>query len=302
MRWDAKKRGKILGPWWRRWGFWSWLDVLLPAREVLFFPICQLLIELHAEALVRLYGNHAYSEVSHRTSAISPYAEGASHTESKLAEWISAEEWMSAVDITVARKIGRPIYDVVWRNRREYRYVKLPRPFSYHVFISYTTREAEIAEITPTINQFCNSLRRAGFEVAPVFFDRLTIGSEPRNETELETILGAGIRKSCCMIAFVSPGYLESAWCIYEWRRMNSYILPIVWKTIDWKVSGQTIGLHRRHRSLRGIYPTFLHPHEIRLRAREDRYEALETYEHVMGWERAVLEACSFISNSCCAR
>jgi hypothetical protein len=128
-----------------------------------------------------------------------------------------------------------------------------PDHFRYHFFISYTTREDEIQEVLPTIDTICLELRQLGFSfLSPVFFDRLVLDNRKRSNRQIETELTEALRSSICMLAFVSPGYVSSEWCNFEWRIMNkesnmigySLIYPIVWKAIRATYSEDIPGLY----------------------------------------------------------
>jgi hypothetical protein len=181
-----------------------------------------------------------------------------------------------------------------------------PPPYlTYHFFVSYTTREAEVKEILPTIDEFVEELKAAGLRAAPVFFDRFSMGRWDGSNEALALTLRDAICESICMIAFVSPGYVESEWCQLEWQEMarlsglRVHTLPIVWKEIDWQSAEASMNLLRLPEGLRVVYPRFMHmffPPKIELMAAEHSgYFPIETYDDRVGWERAVREAYSFI-------
>lgn len=180
-----------------------------------------------------------------------------------------------------------------------------PDPFEYHFFVSYTTREDEVKEILPTIDEFVDELRAAGLRVAPVFFDRFSIGRWHGTDVELARCLHRAIHSSVCMLAFVSPSYVYSDWCRLEWNAMvhcesrYTHTFPVVWKDLGesgWVDATLLLGLRRLPDRLRVIYPDMFIPPSYELgAAASDSFFPVETFEDRMGWERAVREAYSFI-------
>jgi hypothetical protein len=114
------------------------------------------------------------------------------------------------------------------------------REIQYHCFVSYTTREEEVREIQPTVDAFVHRLAAEGLLVAPFFYDHLCLERRHYTSRELRDALVHGVAESVCMVAFVSPGYLSSPWCMSEWGSMDGIqlyrgprfpaILPIIWK------------------------------------------------------------------------
>jgi hypothetical protein len=107
--------------------------------------------------------------------------------------------------------------------------------------------------ILPYIERFRDDLRQALRErsLEDVFFmDAYTWG--PRRLTHPEDLRGRvrdAIRDSLCMFAFISPGYVSSNWCRFEWIEMEEdaklsrcqqcwpFIAPVLWKTDEFPYS-----------------------------------------------------------------
>jgi hypothetical protein len=167
--------------------------------------------------------------------------------------------------------------------------------------------------VLPAIDRFVEELQAAGLRAAPVFFDRLSIGQWKDSSEKLAKYLRTATHESVCMIAFVSPGYVASEWCLLEWREMARvhgpfvHTFPVAWKEIDWGIAEVTMNLRRLPDHLRVVYPTFMpmfFPPKIELMAAEYHdYFPVEMYDDRLGWERAVREAYEFIvhrTRNCC--
>lgn len=119
-----------------------------------------------------------------------------------------------------------------------------PMQYDYHAFISYTTREEEVRQIKPFVDAFVAKLKRGGVKICPVFYDGWHMERRIYQPEELGHRLSEGISRSAFTIAFVSPGYIASAWCQFEWNTTvhvhrnrdtpapTYSILPILWKTL----------------------------------------------------------------------
>jgi hypothetical protein len=113
-----------------------------------------------------------------------------------------------------------------------------PHPFNYHFFVSYTTREDEVRAILPTIDAFVGELEQHGFTAKPPFWlDRIEIGQMGNvPDATLRDILANGIDQCIALIAFVSPGYVNSEFCRFEWShfgnssRTDRFAAPLIWK------------------------------------------------------------------------
>jgi hypothetical protein len=119
-----------------------------------------------------------------------------------------------------------------------------PMQYDYHAFISYTTREKEVRQIKPFVDALVDRLKRGGVTVCPVFYDGWHMERRRYRPDELVHSLGEGIDRSAFTIAFVSPGYITSEWCQFEWHNTavvhrsrdspapHYSILPILWKAL----------------------------------------------------------------------
>jgi hypothetical protein len=90
--------------------------------------------------------------------------------------------------------------------------------FSYHCFLSYTTREEEVREVQPRVDELIERFPNYGYQVVPIFYDHYIFGS--RTPSNLRAALSRAIHESAFMLILVSPGYFTSLWCIFEWSYM----------------------------------------------------------------------------------
>ena len=119
-----------------------------------------------------------------------------------------------------------PLEPVADRRRRR-------PPERFHVFVSYTTREDETRELKPAVDYFLEHMLRPAIETTigepPVFYDGYSLyrqrGFSNRTDRELESLLTFAIEESEVLIAFVSPAYLTSRWCLFECRAMVEKVL-----------------------------------------------------------------------------
>jgi hypothetical protein len=114
-----------------------------------------------------------------------------------------------------------------------------PNPFRFHFFVSYTTREDEVRAIIPFVDAFVKELELRGFTAKPPFWlDRIEIGQLGNVPDEtLRDILASGIDQCIALIAFVSPGYVQSGFCRFEWSHFGNsspidqcFATPLIWK------------------------------------------------------------------------
>jgi hypothetical protein len=117
-------------------------------------------------------------------------------------------------------------------------------------FISYTTRDSEARTLKRFIDAYLDELRQRGYDIeaiSPLFYDYI-YRREPFTDS-LRDFLAKSLDRSGFMIAFLSPNYIRSKWCLFEWATMESIendrrlnrseacsdvfdILPICWKYI----------------------------------------------------------------------
>ena len=105
----------------------------------------------------------------------------------------------------------------------------------FNVFLSYTSREEEVKQIKPLIDIYCRDLWKwAKSKNIEIFYDNFTMEKRQYSDSELERILGEGVRKSQLMTAFLSRSYVESKWCQFEYLETRKNKQPIV-HGILWK-------------------------------------------------------------------
>lgn len=106
----------------------------------------------------------------------------------------------------------------------------------FHVFLSYTSREEEVKQIKPLIEIYCRDLwewaQSNGIEI---FYDDFTMKKRHYSDLELEKILGDAVNRSHLMTAFLSPAYVESKWCRFEYLKTRMFKKPPV-HGIFWKL------------------------------------------------------------------
>ncbi len=87
----------------------------------------------------------------------------------------------------------------------------------FHVFLSYTSREAEVKLIQPLVDRYCRELWKwADRNGVHVFYDHFSMPQREYSDSELEEILAQHVRDSELMTSFLSPGYIASRWCLFE--------------------------------------------------------------------------------------
>jgi TIR domain len=87
-----------------------------------------------------------------------------------------------------------------------------------YVFLSYTSRESEVQLVQPLIDQYCLGLWEwADRNGIHVFYDHFSLPRRPFKDGELAAELAGAIDKSDLMTAFLSPEYICSEWCLFEW-------------------------------------------------------------------------------------
>lgn len=120
-----------------------------------------------------------------------------------------------------------------------------PPHYDHHCFLSYTTREDEIRPIKRFIDRFIGELQAFGVRHSHVWYDGFYLRDGRYDGAELERALSEGVAGSAFTVSFISPGYLTSGWCFYEWCMTRMFhglrghpapeasILPIIWKRPD---------------------------------------------------------------------
>lgn len=104
------------------------------------------------------------------------------------------------------------------------------------IFISYTTREAEVRQLKPLVDAFLLALPEATYRELGIWYDGVDL---PRNQRlsrqELAAKLSEALNTCDFTLAFISPHYLRSAWCRHEWYESvrltcGGNPLPACWK------------------------------------------------------------------------
>lgn len=105
----------------------------------------------------------------------------------------------------------------------------------FNVFLSYTTREEEVKKIKPLLDIYCRELWKwAQSNRIEIFYDDFTMEKRQYADSELEHILEDAIKKSQMMTAFLSPEYVKSKWCQFEYLKTREPKHPPV-HAIFWK-------------------------------------------------------------------
>lgn len=133
-----------------------------------------------------------------------------------------------------------------------------PNGYRYQVFISYTTRESEVQLVKPFVDDLVHRLEERGI---PIYYDGWYLARRQYEPYELAHLLEDAIESSAFTLAFVSPGYIDSDWCAFEWettylvhqprpRPAQEYsLLPVVWKPLPrLRLSGRKRGMLQRVR------------------------------------------------------
>ena len=112
------------------------------------------------------------------------------------------------------------------------------------VFLSYTTREHEVQLAKSIIDPFLRALPEATFQAAGIWYDAVMIRPDKeRSSRELREELMLGISQTDLTLALISPGYMRSDWCKFEWNQSNRRrlyndpsqpIIPLCWKRTEY--------------------------------------------------------------------
>jgi hypothetical protein len=110
-------------------------------------------------------------------------------------------------------------------------------PFRYHFFVSYTSREEEVAEVRPYVDQFIRDVEERGFTAWPFWLDRIHLRDFSGGHQELCTRLAQGIDECMCLVSFTSPLYMTSPFCEFEYEYFDR-TSPPTWEflgEVEWK-------------------------------------------------------------------
>ena len=112
---------------------------------------------------------------------------------------------------------------------------------TFHAFVSYTSREEEVRIIQPIVDKYCHELwlwaKERGIHV---FYDQFCMEKRRYSEQELTVILGSALARAQFFVGFISPCYVESRWCCFEWRfgpmrDVFSERLHLPTQAVNWK-------------------------------------------------------------------
>ncbi len=121
--------------------------------------------------------------------------------------------------------------------------LKTRREDGFYSFMSYSTRDDEIKTVKPFVDEYAHAMR-SHVPYIPIYYDGFYI---PYGHPHLEDELARSIYDSDFTTAFLSPGYVSSSWCGFEWgyshqlsqlsvsykKPLKHEILPICWKHFD---------------------------------------------------------------------
>jgi hypothetical protein len=105
-----------------------------------------------------------------------------------------------------------------------------------YVFLSYTRREEEVQRLQPVTDAYCDLLQKwARTHRVHIFYDRSSIPQDVQySDKQLEALLRPAVLRSHLLVSFLSPQYIESGWCRYEyktkWTDAPGQIHNIYWK------------------------------------------------------------------------
>jgi len=101
-------------------------------------------------------------------------------------------------------------------------------PERFHAFVSYTTREEEVQIVKPFVDNFLQTHLRPIIEQTigepPIFYDGYTLFNPNRSrfsDSELASAIRFAIEESEVLLAFLSPSYAGSHWCVFELTSMG---------------------------------------------------------------------------------
>ena len=105
-----------------------------------------------------------------------------------------------------------------------------------YIFLSYTRREEEVAALQPATDAYCDILlnwgRTRGLDI---FYDRCSIPQDKYyTDDQLRAILGYNVGRSHVLVSFLSPEYIGSAWCRFEYET-KMHLAPRQIHKVYWK-------------------------------------------------------------------
>jgi len=89
-----------------------------------------------------------------------------------------------------------------------------------HVFLSYTRREEEVRRLQPVTDAYCDLLLKwARTHEVDIFYDRSSLPQDVEySDEQLQAILRSAVLRSHLLVSFLSPEYIGSRWCRFEYR------------------------------------------------------------------------------------
>jgi hypothetical protein len=111
------------------------------------------------------------------------------------------------------------------------------------LFLSYTTREADVKRLKAILDPFLQALPDYTWSRLGVWYDAVDIrhtsngvGSEPEgNNSWLEREILDGLQRCDFTLAMISPHYMRSHWCRFEWRSGQQIHRPPTNLPANWK-------------------------------------------------------------------
>jgi hypothetical protein len=127
----------------------------------------------------------------------------------------------------------------------------------FHVFVSYTSREPEVAILQGVVDNYCRGLWEwAKSRGVDIFYDHFSLRQDIRYEQDLlYSEIIAAINQTDLMTAFISPKYVSSGWCQDEFLHQELRVRtgrespdglprtathPIYWKPDIWSTAAGT--------------------------------------------------------------
>jgi hypothetical protein len=105
-----------------------------------------------------------------------------------------------------------------------------------NVFLSYTRREEEVAALQPATDAYCEILFNWGrTRGVDIFYDRSSIPQgKIYSDDQLRAILGYNVARSHVLVSFLSPEYIGSSWCRFEYET-KALLAPREIHKVYWK-------------------------------------------------------------------
>lgn len=111
----------------------------------------------------------------------------------------------------------------------------------FNAFVSYTTREDENRLVQPLVDRYCRELWQwASVRGVEIFYDQFSLPKVTYSDEQLMAVLGEALARTQFFVGFISPCYVESRWCCFEWRfgpmrEIFARSLALPTQAINWK-------------------------------------------------------------------